>query len=242
MRGRDTGGAPPVALTTIAAQWLRLGCIGFGGPPTHIALLRALCVEKNEWIDAAEFEEGIATTNLLPGPASTQLAILCAWKLRGAVGAILGGLCFIVPGLALILALSVVFLAGHPPTWVLGAAAGAGAAVPAVALNAAWNLVPGSRSRIGPERPRHIRWVVYAVAGAVAAATIGSYLVFVLVGCGLVEIVVRAKRRPTASGATRAAVPAAIGHLVTAGTLGSLAWVALKVGALSYGGGFVIVP
>ena len=88
-------------------------------------------------MDEKEFEDGIAATNLLPGPASTQLAIFCAWRLRGAVGAVLGGLCFIIPGLALILALSVVFLANHPQHWVLGAAAGAGAAVPAVALNAA---------------------------------------------------------------------------------------------------------
>ncbi len=64
---------------------------------------------------AQEFEDAIATTNLLPGPASTQLAIYCAWRLRGAVGAVLGGLCFIVPGLVLILALSAVFLASHPP-------------------------------------------------------------------------------------------------------------------------------
>jgi chromate transporter len=67
-----------VALGTIGKEWLRLGCIGFGGPPTHIALLRRLCVEEREWIEAKEFEDAIATTNLLPGPASTQLAIFCA--------------------------------------------------------------------------------------------------------------------------------------------------------------------
>ena len=62
-------------LATIAREWLRLGCIGFGGPPTHIALLRRLCVEERRWMEAKEFEDGIAATNLLPGPASTQLAI-----------------------------------------------------------------------------------------------------------------------------------------------------------------------
>ena len=72
-----------VSLVTIAGQWLRLGCIGFGGPPTHIALLRRMCVQERAWIDTKEFEDAIATTNLLPGPASTQLAIYCAWRLRG---------------------------------------------------------------------------------------------------------------------------------------------------------------
>src|ERR1700733_10557491 len=112
-----------VSLATIAAQWLRLGCIGFGGPPTHIALLRRLCVDQRHWLDAKEFEDGISTTSLLPGPASTQLAIFCAWRLGGAAGAILGGVCFIAPGLVLILALSAAFPATHPPSLVLGAAA-----------------------------------------------------------------------------------------------------------------------
>uniref|UniRef100_UPI000A751427 chromate transporter n=1 Tax=Nocardia yamanashiensis TaxID=209247 RepID=UPI000A751427 len=119
----------PVPLGTIAREWGRIGCIGFGGPPTHIALLRKLCVERRRWIGATEFEDAIATMNLLPGPASTQLAIFCAWRLRGTAGALVGGLCFIVPGLVLILGLAAFFLSGDLPAWAGGAAAGAGAAV-----------------------------------------------------------------------------------------------------------------
>ena len=231
-----------VALTTIAREWTRLGCIGFGGPPTHIALLRRMCVEQQHWLDAKEFEDGIAATNLLPGPASTQLAIFCAWRLRGPVGAILGGLCFIVPGLVLILVLAAVFLASHPPTWVLGAAAGAGAAVPAVALNAAWGLAPGSWKRIGSAQIQRVRWVIYALLGSSAAALIGPYLVLVLLVCGLIEIGVRWQGRRSSSGSAFALVPSVVTHTVALGGLGALAWVAFKVGALSYGGGFVIVP
>src|SRR5271155_3755535 len=141
-----------VPLATIVREWTRLGCVGFGGPPAHIALLRRLCVQDRQWLGPEEFEDAIAATSLLPGPASTQLAIFCAWRLRGSVGAVLGGVCFIFPGLVLILSLSAVFLAGRPPDWVLGAAAGAGAAVPAVALNAAALLVPASWRRIGAKR------------------------------------------------------------------------------------------
>jgi chromate transporter len=234
--------APQVPLGTIGKEWLRLGCTGFGGPPTHIALLRRMCVEERQWIEAKEFEDAIATTNLLPGPASTQLAIYCAWRLRAAAGAVLGGLCFIVPGLALILALSAVFLATHPPDWILGAAAGAGAAVPAVALNAAWGLVPASWKRIGTERAQKVRFVVYALLGGVAAANVGPYLVLVLVACGVTEIVIRRQGRPLSRGSARAFIPAVILHGAAVGGLGALAWVAFKVGALSYGGGFVIIP
>jgi chromate transporter len=233
---------PQVTLGTIAKEWLRLGCIGFGGPPTHIVLLRRLCVEERQWIEAKEFEDAIATTNLLPGPASTQLAIYCAWRLRGAVGAVLGGLCFIVPGLALILVLSAVFLASHPPDWILGAAAGAGAAVPAVALNAAWGLTPASWKRIGNEPGQQVRWVVYALLGGAASATVGPYLVLVLAACGVTEIVIRQQGRPWSPGSARAFLPAGVTHGAALGGLGALMWVALKVGALSYGGGFVIIP
>jgi chromate transporter len=201
-----------------------------------------MCVEDRRWIEAKEFEDAIATTNLLPGPASTQLAIYCAWRLRGAVGAVLGGLCFIVPGLVLILALSAVFLASRPPDWILGAAAGAGAAVPAVALSAAWKLVPASWERIGAAPVPQVRWVVYTLLGGAAAATVGPYLVPVLVACGATEIVIRRQGRPWSSGSLRAFIPGVVLHGPAVGGLGALAWVAFKVGALSYGGGFVIIP
>jgi chromate transporter len=234
---------PRVSLATVAGAWLRLGCTGFGGPPAHIALLRRLCVEQRHWLDPQEFEDGIATTNLLPGPASTQLAIFCAWRLRGAAGAIVGGIGFIAPGMVLILALSAAFLAAHPPIWILGAAAGAGAAVPAVALHAAWGLTPSSWRRAGVRRHAHVRWIIYALAGGVAAATIGPFLVLVLLGCGLVEVAIRVQgRSPASPRSMMAMLPAAAIHTVAVGGLGALAWVAFKVGALSYGGGFVIVP
>jgi chromate transporter len=231
-----------VSLWTIAREWTRLGCIGFGGPPTHIALLRRMCVEERRWIEAKEFEDGIAATNLLPGPASTQLAIFCAWRLRGSVGAILGGVCFIVPGLILILFLSTVFLAHHPATWILGVAAGAGAAVPAVALHAASGFVPASWERIGRDRAQRTRWILYALCGGAAAATVGPYLVLVLVACGAVEIIVRRAATPSPSGSARLIFAGIVTHAVAIGGLAAIAWVAFKVGALSYGGGFVIVP
>ena len=113
-------------LRQILVEWGRIGCVGFGGPPAHVALLRELCVERRGYLDEEAFEDGVAATNLLPGPASTQLAMYCAWRLRGNAGALIGGLAFIVPGLVLILALAVLFLAGSPPRWVLGAGAGEG--------------------------------------------------------------------------------------------------------------------
>ena len=95
MRPADSAAEPPLA--EIAREWGRIGCIGFGGPPAHIALFRALCVTRRQWLSDEQFERAIAATNLLPGPASTQLAIYCAWRLRGLRGALIGGVGFIAP-------------------------------------------------------------------------------------------------------------------------------------------------
>jgi chromate transporter len=228
----DAEAAGP-GLLTIAREWGRIGCIGFGGPPAHIALLRRLCVERRRWLDGHEFEDAIAACNLLPGPASTQLAIFCAWRLRGRTGALIGGASFIVPGLVVILVLAALFLQGSPPDVIEGAGAGAGAAVATVAVQAGWSLLPDSRRR----SPSTLRWTAYLAAGAISAATVGPWLVLVLVGCGAFEVLLR--RAPGVGALVPVPVMAA-----SAGTGGlfSLAWVAIKVGALSYGGGSVIIP
>jgi chromate transporter len=229
------------SLGTVLREWGRIGITGFGGPPAHIALLRKLCVDREGWLDAAEFEDAIAACNLLPGPASTELAIFCAWRVRGRLGAVVGGLAFIVPGLVLILLLSALFLAGSPPLWVRGAGAGAGAAVAVVAVQAGWTLLTPSWKRASgrePARASRVRWVAYLLAGGASAATIGPWLVLVLLGCGGFELALRHRRWPAVTPGIAPLFPAAL----SGGILASVAWTAFKVGALSFGGGFVIIP
>src|SRR5581483_7236870 len=176
--------AEAVPLRTIGLHWTRIGITGFGGPPTHIALLRRLVVDERHWIDHREFEDALAACNLLPGPASTQLAIFLARRVGGPPGAIVGGLGFIVPAIVLIIALSALFFGETPPTWVRGAGAGAGAAVAAVAVRAGSDLARPSLDRT----PSRGRWLAYAVLGAAAGALVGRYLVLVLLACGLLEL------------------------------------------------------
>ncbi len=236
------------SLATVLREWGRIGCVGFGGPPAHIALLRQLCVERRQWLDAQEFEDAIGACNLLPGPASTELAIFCAWRVRGRLGALAGGLAFIVPGLICILALSALFLAGSPPLWVRGAGAGAGAAVAAVAVQAGWSLAVPSWGRARQAGvARRVRWAAYLLAGGAAAATIGPWLVLVLLGCGVTELAIgeaAGRKVPGIAALPGIAAPvrAAAATLAGGGGLAAVAWVAFKVGALSFGGGFVIIP
>ena len=208
------------SLATVVREWGRIGLVGFGGPPAHVALLRELCVERRGWMDARAFEDANAVCGLLPGPASTQLAIFCAHRVAGVRGALTGGAVFILPGLLMVLALAALTLQDDPPAWVLGAAAGAGAAVVAVVAAAGVKLVRASVTGEHAERR-----AVYLVAGAAATVFAGPAVVLVLLGAGLMELALR--RAPAGHGLA---------------TFPALVWMAFKVGALSYGGGFVIVP
>lgn len=241
-----------IGLREVVREWTRIGLVGFGGPPAHIALLRDLTVERRRWIGAREFEDALAACNLLPGPASTQLAVFCAGRVAGPVGAVVGGACFAAPGLVMILVLAAIALADDPPAVVLGAAAGAGAAVVAVVAKAGVDLARASLAASSASPGERSRRVAYGLVGIVATVVAGPFVVLALLACGLVEVLVR--RRPDMArpalalaalaswspggGAARAVVLAVTG----AAALPAVAWTAFKVGALSYGGGLVIVP
>jgi chromate transporter len=226
-------------LNTIAREWLRIGLIGFGGPPAHISLLRELVVRRKGWMDPRAFEDANAACSLLPGPSSTQLSIFCAYRVGGPAGAVIGGLGFVVPAVVMVLALSVLFLSSAPPDWIRGAGAGAGAAVAAVAVRAGSELVRPSYFHAMEGHGHRLRWLAYLTAGATAAIVIGPYLVIVLVACGLLEIL---RRTLDANAVTPWSPVATLTGAASTGGIGALAWTAFKVGALSFGGGFVIIP
>src|SRR5512146_2763766 len=88
---RSNAGDPPggisqqtPSLSELGGVFLKLGCIGFGGPLAHIALIQDECVEKRRWIAKPELLQGLALCQMLPGPASTQLAIYSGYRIAGA--------------------------------------------------------------------------------------------------------------------------------------------------------------
>jgi chromate transporter len=224
-------------LRDVVREWGRIGLVGFGGPPAHVALLRELTVDRRRWLTPRDFEDANAATQLLPGPGSTQLAIFCAYHVAGRRGALAGGLAFILPGLVLTLAIAAVALADRPAAWVTGIGAGAAAAVVAVVVQAGISL---ARSSLGGRRGGALaRAAAYALAAALATVAVGPYVVLVLLAAGGIEL---AWRRGGARAGVLAWPVAAALAATGAAALPALAWTAFKVGALSYGGGFVIVP
>jgi chromate transporter len=187
-----------------------------------------MMVEREQWLSAREFQDAVAATSLLPGPASTQLAIFCARAVAGVKGAIVGGLAFIVPGFVLIVALAELFLEHGRNDAVRGASAGAAAAVVVVIVLAGIGFARGFiRDARGTLL---LRSFVYALAAALATVFLGPWVLAFLLGAGVAEVALRLRK------------PAFLIWLGSTAKLGSLVWTAFKVGGLSFGGGLVIIP
>src|SRR4051794_34813989 len=93
-------------LREVAALMLKLGTIAFGGPAVHVAMLRDETVRRRGWLDDRELLDLFAAVSLLPGPSSTQLAIVLSRRRAGWRGLVVGGACFIAPAMAIVLALA----------------------------------------------------------------------------------------------------------------------------------------
>src|SRR6058998_314938 len=93
-------------LREVATYFLRLGVVAFGGPAAHIAMMREDLVRRRRWVSDEEFLDLLGITNLIPGPNSTEMAIHLGYTRAGAWGLVVGGVCFIVPAMLIVLALA----------------------------------------------------------------------------------------------------------------------------------------
>lgn len=100
-----------VPLSSLFAESLKVGCLGFGGPAGQIALMHRVFVEERNWIDDAHFQRMLAFCMLLPGPEAQQLATYIGWRLHGWRGALIAGWLFVLPGALIVLALSWLYVA-----------------------------------------------------------------------------------------------------------------------------------
>src|SRR5207249_2509663 len=93
-------------LTELAALFLRLGILGFGGPAAHIAMMRDEVVRRRRWMTDQAFLDLVGATNLIPGPNSTEMAIHIGYARAGWRGLLVAGTCFIIPAMVIVMALA----------------------------------------------------------------------------------------------------------------------------------------
>ncbi len=134
----------PVSLSEAFLYWLRLGFLSFGGPAGQIAMMHTDLVERRRWISEHRFLHALNYTMVLPGPEAQQLATYIGWLMHGTLGGILAGVLFVLPSLAILIALAWVYLAYGDLPVVAGILYGIKPAVTAIVVFAAWRI--GSRA------------------------------------------------------------------------------------------------
>ena len=90
----------------VAKVFLKLGTIAFGGPAAHIAMMHQEIVIRRRWVNEDRFLDLLGAANLIPGPSSTELAIYLGYERAGWRGLVLGGVCFILPAMLMVLAIA----------------------------------------------------------------------------------------------------------------------------------------
>ena len=224
-------------LAEVAFVFLRLGTIAFGGPAAHIALMRDEIVRRRRWVSEQHFLDLVGAANLIPGPTSTELTIHLGYARAGWPGLVVGGACFILPAMIIVLAVAWAYAAyGALPAvgWLLY---GVKPVIIAVVAHALWGLLRTAVT--GP--------VMAAVAlGALTLALLGVNELAVLAAGAVAGLVVR---RPWTQSAPAALLIWPLGGLPTLGlaaaatpvSLSTLFLTFLKIGAVLYGSGYVLL-
>ncbi|MGH2350012.1 MAG: chromate efflux transporter [Chloroflexota bacterium] len=245
--------APRGSLGEVAALFLRLGITAFGGPAAHIAMMRDEVVRRRRWVTDQHFLDLLGATNLIPGPNSTELAIHLGQVRAGWRGLIVAGSLFILPAMLIVLALAWAYVQyGSLPQaqWLLY---GIKPVIIAVVVQALWGLLKAAVK--GP-------FLAAVGVAALALYLLGFNEIALMFGGGLLVALVQAARRywgsrPARSSAGAALLPllglSSAGALpVTPGAqdvgaglasfgLGTLFLTFLKIGAVLYGSGYVLL-
>ncbi len=238
---RDSPVAKAGSLAQVAALFLKLGTIGFGGPAAHIALMRREVVATRGWVDDQEFLDLVGATNLIPGPNSTELAIHLGYLRGGWRGLLIAGSCFILPAVLIVMGFAWAYVEyGSTPEagWVLY---GVKPVIIVVILQAIWGLARSAVKRY-----------LHAAAGAVVFILylIGLNEIALLFAGGLAVAAIENARRvrierlqvialgPVAGGFGQAL---AADNGSTSFSLLTLFLTFLKIGAALYGSGYVLL-
>ena len=229
-------------LREVTTLFLRLGLTSFGGPAAHIALMHEQVVRRRRWLDDARFLDLIGLANLVPGPNSTELAIHLGRERAGWRGFAVAGLAFIAPATAMVLGLGWVYERYGALPQAASLLAGVKAVMIAIIAQALWTLAPKAVKG---------RFTGVLGSGALALSLLGVNEIVLMSGAGLLALAMHlARGRGQARGdgglhaALFAAPMAAASAPLAAGVPFSLPLLLLsflKIGAVMYGSGYVLL-
>jgi chromate transporter len=223
------------SLRELAQLFLKLGTIAFGGPAAHIAMMQDEVVDRREWFSRQRFLDLVGASNLIPGPNSTELAIHIGYERAGWAGLLVAGSSFILPAMFIVMGFAWAYVEyGSTPT---GEALLYGVQPVVIAI------VAHALARLAPTAARN--WLLRGVViAAIALFLAGVNELLILFGLGLLVMLMRRVARFDAGGIQMLS-PVPLILLVqdasTPVTLDRLFLTFLKIGAVLYGGGYVIL-
>jgi len=234
---QDTATRPE--LRALLFYFLRLGTLGFGGPIALVGYMQRDLVEKRKWVSREDYFEGLAFSQLCPGPLAAQLAKYLGWLHSGTLGATLTGLAFVLPSFLMVLGLASLYVHFGQLAWIQGLFYGIGAAVSAIIVCSAWKLIQKTLGR------DYLLWGVFGVLGITTVWT-QSEIVWLFVLSGFVAMLVKAPpklhARPVKAALLGPGLFGGLAGTASAGTVASVFLFFLKAGAFVFGSGLAIVP
>ena len=230
----------PFGLRDLVAYFLRLGTLGFGGPIALAGYMQKDLVEERRWFSKQDYLEGLAFSQLSPGPLAAQLAMYLGWLRAGSLGATAVGIAFIAPSFLMVLALAALYVHFGSLSWIQGMFYGIGAAVIAIIVRSAIKLI---RTTVGKD---WLLWTIFA-ALAITTAWTKSEIVWLFILCGFVAMMIKAPPALPVSATPLMSIslhPLLMGlhGVAAAATVGTLFFFFLKAGAFVFGSGLAIVP
>jgi len=228
-------GDPP---SSIFLRFLRFGALAWGGPAAQIAMIKRECVDEEGWVSEETFKKTLAVYQVLPGPEAHELCVYFGRIRGGRFGALLAGLGFMLPGFALMLALSIFYveanLAGHLDELFYGLTAAVGAIVARAVVRLSRTFVTD------------VPLALIAVAGFALTLFAGATFVLVLLGAGLTYELwtngARWTRRANSFALAPAAALVLLAGAITFSLTATIFSEGLKAGLLTFGGAFTVIP
>ena len=233
--------ATPYSLKNLVLYFLKLGTIGFGGPVALVGYMHRDLVEKRKWITEDDYREGLALSQLAPGPLAAQLGIYIGFVHYRLLGATLAGLAFVLPSFLMVLALGAIYVHYQGISWMQAVFYGVGAAVIGIIAVSAYKL---TKKSIGKD---YYLWFIYLIA-AVTTVITEDENIWLFIGGGIFYWLVKTSfsLKRQAGNTVQFVFPAFLqinaGLAAGTGKLTEIFFFFTKAGTFVFGSGLAIVP
>jgi len=229
---------PSYSLKDLIIYFLKLGTWGFGGPVALVGYMHRDLVENKKWISEDDYKEGLALSQLAPGPLAAQLSIYIGYVHYRIFGATLAGIAFVIPSFLMVLGIGWAYVSFGGLPWMQAVFYGVGAAVIGIITISSYKLTTKS---IGKD---YWLWAIFLVLAVFTFIT-EEENIWLILGAGLLIWFVKSPPKWNSNSLKAIGLPLLLqvpAQITTSGKLWQIAWFFTKAGAFVFGSGLAIVP